>query len=270
VTAIAFQRGWKFACLVAVLGCGNGAGDGLSVPHFVPASGDVIDTSRSLVFEMTVADAGGKRTLQQTRSAKQREEILAVDAKAVTSLRTTYLVFDEHTAQDGKEFRPRLPLRGKTYKVEYRDERVRVFRDSKRERATPEEVFHVQMDHADLGKPSRLSELLARQRFARGKPVKLSGADANLFASSPQGITAREAELSLVDVTNGVATIQIRIAIELRQRTLEGQGQLGGEVRVETSTGRLRHVSVTGPLRGSSEGAPWEGKLSLERSWTYP
>lgn len=144
-------------------------------------------TSSIVTFDAVVdydLNLGGFEMITSTtQSKKKKVAIVAVDPDGTVHKRITYLKRDTRMVVDGEARKDPSPIRGKTFRVSWKDGIVDVRRDSGKP-ATAEEVEGVRSDEGQLQSPELLGRLLSGLRLVEGQPFEVPSAMLEKLVSS--------------------------------------------------------------------------------------
>lgn len=133
-------------------------------------------TSSIVTFDAVVdydLNLGGFEMITSTtQSKKKKVAIVAVDPDGTVHKNITYIKRDTRMVVDGEAKKDPSPIRGKTFRVSWKDGVVDV-RRSNGKPATPEEIEAVRSDEGQLQSPELLGRLLGGLRLVEGQPFEV-------------------------------------------------------------------------------------------------
>jgi hypothetical protein len=116
---------------------------------------------------------GGMQTITSTTQSKKKKiEILAVDADGTVKKRITYMRRDTNAIVDGERKKDTSPIRGKTYRITWKEGITEVLLPSGKP-ASAEEADAVRRDESQLQSPEVLGKALLGVRLTEGQPFEV-------------------------------------------------------------------------------------------------
>ncbi len=249
--------------------------DGLTFKAKAPAVGDKVEEKETSDTKMTMdVDAGGKKqTIEMTmvESMVKKTEVLAVDGKAITKAKLTYVEKKKTETEGGKEKKkPKSPIEGKTYILESKDGKTLVT-DEKGKKVPKDEEDAVLKGNRAFGKPDPVLTGLPDKAIKVGDKVeKLAKALEEHFknmdeSKDPLEVTDVEVKLESIDKDGetGVFAIQLTMASpKTSKEPFALKIPLKGTMKVRAKDGFTTEVALKGPL--TMEGNDPKFKLSAK------
>lgn len=214
---------------------------------FKPGTSSIVTFDATLDLDVNI---GGLRTITSSKQAKRKKvEILAVDPDGTVHKQITYIKRDTNRIVDGELKKDPSPIRGKTYRVTWKDVITEVRLPSGKP-ASAEESEAVRADENQLQAPEFLGRTLRGLRLVAGQPFEVPA-------------------IALAKLGNGPLHAR-RLVFTYRGRTPEGaridaEGELvsdGGfkmyvDLKAELlldATAWCRQAKVTGQVRAEYAG----------------
>lgn len=249
--------------------------DGLVFKAKAPAVGDKVEEKETSEMKMALdIDAGGKKqTVDMTmnESMVKKTEVLAVDGKAVTKEKVTYVEKKKTETEGGKEKKkPKSPIDGKTYILEAKDGKTLVT-DEKGKKVPKDEEEAVLKANRAFGKPDPVLTGLPDKAIKVGDKVeKLAKALEEHFKDMDESkeqpeISDVEVKLESIDKDGeaGVFTIQLTMSSpKSSKEPFSMKIPLKGTMKVRAKDGFTTEVNLKGPL--TMEGTDPKFKLSAK------
>jgi hypothetical protein len=278
-----------FLALVVVTACEKEAATGqpdqtiqpdlsLQLPSTPPKIGDQLLEVGSMDMEMVFDAKGQIIKARMKKESEQLKKVLAVEGLAPSRLAVTYKRSSEVGEMMGKTESKTDPRQGKTYVV---------FRENGRLGATyedgsappAEELKEVLDDNDSVGVPDEMDAVIAGRTWKSGERYTFSPADLARVNESRQRAEAgldqeterlTEVDLMLRSAANGVAVFSLTMGISIESDKGTFGFVLKGDAGVDQANGRLREISGKGALRGSVNGMPVTGSVTMKMQtrWT--
>lgn len=241
-------------------------GDELVMVDVPPRVGDTRTRTKDARHSFTVRRDGRDRASVFSVHQERHEEVLAVEAGAITRIAVTYRA-DARTR--GGEVEPTV-LAGKRYQVWLEGDAIAA-RRADGAAVSAEELAALASAHDELGQPPVLDQLLAARRWRRDELVALSAAEVARLDAVRRG-TARPRlvamSLTLREVAGGVATFALTTSS--RQ---EGAGGLAfdgaGTLRLDVARLEPLSLELTGTLAGQTDSGELVGASQETTTYAY-
>jgi hypothetical protein len=135
-----------------------------------PGTSAIVTWEAALDYDLNL---GGFATITSTtQSKKKKVAITAVDPDGTVHKLITYIKRDTNMVVDGERKKDPSPIRGKTFRVTWKDGVIDVRRRNGAP-ATPEEVEAVRQDEGQLQSPELLGKVLSGLRLVEGQPFEV-------------------------------------------------------------------------------------------------
>lgn len=223
----------------------------LAVVSLPPKAG----TSSTVTFDADLEldfNFGGMAQRTKTKQTKSKKvEIVSVAADGTVEKKITYTKRDTHIVIDGQLQADPMPIRGKTYRVIWKDTVVDV-RTADGKPAPAAEVELVKKEEVLLQVPELIGKALAGMRLLEGKRYDVPAAALDKLVTGeyrPQRVV-----LTYRGKVPDGARIDAEVSLASKPLGTHMFVDLKGELVVD-STGWCRYLKVTGQVRAELNGA---------------
>jgi hypothetical protein len=242
-------------------------GDGLAFPYVPPAARQIIDVTDEVAISGTAVAQGRDMTMLDDRTMAWKETLVAVKGDVVTQLAVSFGDARARSARLAKSKDEALPVANKTY-VFTLDKGVVTAVTADGGGVPDPELAELTAFRDDLGKPDKLTALIAGKRWQKGQPVTLSADEIGAVAPPDRGMTTSAVTMTLVEVTPKTATFALDATYTGLLGTLTTTVKTRGSVVIDRARGRAISLQVTGDMHGTGK-AEFTGQLLRRKTLSY-
>ena len=237
--------------------------DGIAFKVKAPAIGDRTEEKKkhdlNVSIEIDVGPKPQSAEITEVETVVEKTEVLAVDGKAVTKAKITYVEFSKKETEGGKpKIKPKSPLDGNTYILALDDGKV-VATDGKGGKLAKAEEEALLKKHRNFGKPDPILAGMPEKRIKVGDKVdKLADALREHFkkdddGKSPLEVTDITVKLASIDKDGddevGVFAVELTLGSPKDTKELFSMKMtMKGKIRVRTKDAFATSIDLKGPL----------------------
>jgi hypothetical protein len=250
----------RAALLIALVSLGAGAcggsgkpavanqavhGDSITLTQGPRKVGETWTEDKSQAMDISIDVQGQKVPMVGGEHEVKKIEVLAVDGKAITKARMTYVTWDRSQRMNGQEQAKPSPLVGKSYILEAGTP-ITVTSDAGT--PTQEEIDAVRDAEKRFGKTDGMDKVLDGRTFTKDEPLVFDPAEVAAAMGDDDGTVIKAMTMTYRGLEGSLALFDMAMTVEQPAGGATMTIDMTGNAKVEPTSNDLVEMALQGTL----------------------